>query len=58
MVTTCSTTNEMRAFNHLLDEFCKVPAGSPAQLLIDKEGITMVHDFTQINSFWICTMMK
>ncbi len=45
MVTTCMTTNEMRVFNNLLNEFCKVPAGSPAQLLIDEEGITMVQEF-------------
>jgi len=39
------TTDEMRTFNHLLDKFCKVPTGSPAQLLIGEEGITMVQEF-------------
>jgi len=48
MVTTCLTTDEMRAFNHLLDEFCKVPAGSPARLLIDEEGITTVQEFVLV----------
>jgi len=48
MVTTRSTTDEMRAFNRLLDEFCKVPAGSPARLLIDEEGITTVQEFVLV----------
>jgi len=48
MVTTCTTTDEMRAFNCLLDEFCKVFAGSPAQLLIDEEGITMAQEFVLV----------
>ena len=48
MVSTRSTTEEMRALNRLLEEFCKVSPGSPARLLIDEEGITTAEEFVQV----------